>query len=747
MHGYWSFDVPSDTPGGGATLVLFVSAVDPTETDVVAHLRDRLQAESMRDRLLFIAPRSIGGRVDEIIQPESFRDHFRGSFFQQGDDWIELAVFDEQGAVVNRRTDAPLTDDRLRRIRHAGMLAIIRIGQVELAGSPSHHFELPNGRHASRFLRIGGAMADGAAVDFMAFCCMRLIPPDTRHVYCDTGTIAPVVHAMNALRARISTEHPPATVDSFGSYGGIHTFPFRTTEHSRVLISISTTGGLERVLSEAPNHFPTDRIIMLFALHREADPLRTVCNLQRTPENPGGLELIPAVERSTCEMCGRGSVAIPLFGDQFLPHPQPPKAVEPTDGDAPSWFQGFYDEVVGTGLVRINFSAGRESAASKEIFFDLEWLFSDGRLESSRFASRFRWLASQGVPLRTRRIVHLDNPACAAMARWIRSSLGEEGSRIEVVAFSALSNGTVAITVADGATVVVASAVASGRSLLDVSRFLRNLQPNGAVTFLIGFARMPSDRALRELRSNLTYGERPGDRGWCVGRAVHCPLAGPDSRTDWDQERDLLASLIGNIDDATLATRIQERIKVLDSAGTAESRGLQQNVFWPNLTGERLQIRSGFAFFPDASDRNASQADVYFAVASVLHHLRRPDGPLAPNALLHRVLSPHCFDRFNDGVIQASFLRAAWPIELDYSDSDQLSREMADVIRHVLGHIDTQAGEAAREFVLALALGQLRLRAADLDALRSKFSVDQRDPVIRAIWTRVPPTIPLDPDG
>jgi hypothetical protein len=47
-------------------------------------------------------------------------------------------------------------------------------------------------------------MADGAAIDFVAFCCLPFFASrEVKHVYCDTGAITPVVYALNALRNRI----------------------------------------------------------------------------------------------------------------------------------------------------------------------------------------------------------------------------------------------------------------------------------------------------------------------------------------------------------------------------------------------------------------------------------------------------------------------------------------------------------------------------------------------------------------
>jgi len=98
------------------------------------------------------------------------------------------------------------------------------------------------------------------------------------------------------------------------------------------------------------------------------------------------------------------------------------------------------------------------------------------------------------------------------------------------------------------------------------------------------------------------------------------------------------------------------------------------------------------------------------------------------------VLSPRCFDRFNDGVIQASILRAAHPAELDYSIDEKLSRDMWHVLDTIFSANSTQAGEAALEFLLALAMKRLKLETKDLETLKKKYGAAMPHPIARALW-------------
>ena len=87
------------------------------------------------------------------------------------------------------------------------------------------------------------------------------------------------------------------------------------------------------------------------------------------------------------------------------------------------------------------------------------------------------------------------------------------------------------------------------------------------------------------------------------------------------------------------------------------------------------------------------------------------------DALTHTVLSSEAFARYNDGVIQAALLRAAIPVELDYSDAPEQSRLMRDLLQEMVTKSNRQQGEALGEFLLAITLDRLRLAQSDLQAM------------------------------
>ncbi len=73
------------------------------------------------------------------------------------------------------------------------------------------------------------------------------------------------------------------------------------------------------------------------------------------------------------------------------------------------------------------------------------------------------------------------------------------------------------------------------------------------------------------------------------------------------------------------------------------------------------------------------------------------------------LLCPSVFRLYNDAVLRAAFLRAAYRTELDYSSDSETSQEISDVILADLQAWQHGKGDSLPEFALALATARLRL--------------------------------------
>jgi hypothetical protein len=291
---------------------------------------------------------------------------------------------------------------------------------------------------------------------------------------------------------------------------------------------------------------------------------------------------------------------------------------------------------------------------------------------------------------------------------------------LSVVSFNAVRANPKAHEVAEGTTLVICSCMVSGRALMELSQVLRSIQLNASIVFIIGLARANSLEELREIKSNITHTVVSARRfGYHRLEEIFPPDYSAIRRSIWTQEIDMLRRLQSKLlpPEEDVNRHIAERINIIQRAEGTSVVGLTNECFWPSINGTNLRLRPNFAFFKFKHDpSNVTHAEVYFTVACVLHNLRRSknrERSLKQYEYDRALLHPHNFYRLNDPVIQAALLRAALPVELNYRVDADLSAEMAEVLRFIISEKETERGEAAPEFTLALAMGQLRLAQKD----------------------------------
>ena len=138
-------------------------------------------------------------------------------------------------------------------------------------------------------------------------------------------------------------------------------------------------------------------------------------------------------------------------------------------------------------------------------------------------------------------------------------------------------------------------------------------------------------------------------------------------------------------------------------------------MFLRRLDKTPLTLRANFTFW--RADAITPQADIAFTMAAVLHAMRSSGKLRGPSSHTQTVLSPHVFTRFSDGIVQAAILRNAIGSELDYASDTKLSSDIENILRYVGENRHENAGEAWPEFLLAIALGRLRLAAPQAQSL------------------------------
>jgi hypothetical protein len=714
MHGYFVFDI---TGANNRIRVIYCSTPKPETAAVIAALRKFSMDYPPADSLYLIVP-NVKDRADAvaaIIADEEFKDRFPEimRYFRRPESHI--ITFSADGQL----NGLPATGPPLKSIIDAGMSKIFYERKGLLTAQDGYHYAKPSGKHSQSFMRVGNVMASSAEIEFIAFACLGHIALDVSRIYCDTGAIFPVAYAISRLR-EILCMAASCLVESFSSFDGLATFQFELPGDAIVLISASTSGGLATSVQNRERLFSEDQILTLY-FFGDGDPDYTVCNLSQLLGmhgiNADDLRSFPNAE--SCDYCKNGWNLISLDGDQFLPGEARVESIVIRAVHSPgSWLSRFVEAVHGHSIIKAYYTDSEDgSEQAFQVFLDVEQLFSNDVLPTIDILSRrFDWIIDQNVPASLVRIVHLSDPASLAMATSLKvRSETILGRQVELVDAKDLFLDVRRHIIDQGTTIVVASTVSSGRSLHSVAQVLRATQPNQQLHYFVGIVRCSSDERFKELRSNLTFG--PREHGFWYLYKVALPISRGLHFDSWSAEVELLRRITSDESYGEHAMHVANgRINEIQAGGLRAQHGLMDDLFIRPATGVRMRLQEGFAFLDfDYGVRGVTQAEVFFVVTAILHYMRTSNynSPLSQHSFVRKILSPRCFDRFNDGVIQASLLRCANPSEIDYSTTELESREMTAIILVLIGQLGNQVGEASREFAIALATHRLRLRPAD----------------------------------
>jgi len=647
-----------------------------------------------------------------------------------------------QAVASNKLTEMSFIELMLRE----GLVEIFKRRGGVLEAGRTYHYVKPSGKHCDRFIRTGNTLIRSAEVGFVAFGALRYLTRNVPHIYTDTAAINVVAYAMVLLRKRLDPHFRAPTIDSFSSYQELEKFSFDLATESLFLISASTSCDLERELLGC--QASQNRIVTLFYLGDRQENSKILCDLTKRTASASGFDVINSHPRENCPWCRQGLPIVEIIGDQFLPENPKVIPVLVRKEDSPKWLREFTREFVGRGIIRTYYAATPDVPDQRqEIFLDLAPLF-DGNcqhsaassnkenLGDSDFVKSLDRLLVQTLPASLRRIIYLDDSASQALAqrarRLFKNSLNSDQD-IAVINAKEVQANLAAHKQERGTTLVVAGVVVSGRRLMAVSQSLRQIQTNRSIQYLCAVVRTQTKEQHEEVRNNLQYGEQgPADYDFHFVRRIFLADETLVRSSVWDDEVDLIKKLEARYpNDQDFLKAIRSRKQMLASALNQDERGLGENLFWRRpFDAQILKLRPNFAFWDFPYDNlSITQADVYFTIISILHALRQSEGA-HPGRLEqghhHAIISPRCFDRFNDGVVQASFLRAAKPVELDYTSDEQHSLEMQRVLDFAFTNLCNELGEASVEFLVAMALRHLRIlpkhAKSTLDNLRSRIS-------------------------
>ncbi|NOK32442.1 hypothetical protein HMI49_04415 [Corallococcus exercitus] len=688
-------------------LVVYLGVTPMHPREVVAQIKSFLERNpGTVGAICIVAPKFRHGRVEEVIACDDFVQ-LKARLGVEG----HPCLFDRDGRING------IDDTRLTRMLRRILTKVVRARHGVLGGSGAVHYAKPSQKHTDQFIRTGNVLINSVEVEMIAWGCLHRFSENTCFVYTDTSAINFVAASVRDLLSGFS--HTPATfsIDSFGSYKGLENFA--GAKHDSIwLLSATTSGSLAQKIVEKQG-VTSEQIVCIFSLGAPA--VSAVCHLDYDDaHNPEGFPRIQSYAPDNCAFCRAGSTALWLTDEQFLVSDIAVTPYLPTRKDLPKDTLDVLNQLVSQDVFRVFYQPNQHTERS-DIFLDLEphsSLLLKTPSAVPRLAARFSRRIQQSLPAATDVIVHLDDPASKTLASTLLNYIQSRGPTPTMIAAGTLASPK--FNASPETVVVVAATVASGTSVIDLSRTLRPISSVKSVSYFVLVDRGSTEEHARQTQQSVTTTEDGHRYDYHV--IARLPLPDPSAATGnaWDDELDLIQRLLDSCSDDALRTTLEARRDKLDAAKAHTQRGLRDHLFWTSENGSILALSPGFVFLSaDIDVSTVSQADVYSIIRCLLHSLRTKgkegkegkEPPLKQYPLHRKVLDVGVFYRFNDPALQAAILRAAAPAELDYSYSEMGNQSTN--ARLLLVRIFKDPVAPAAEFALALAVGRLRINEDD----------------------------------
>jgi hypothetical protein len=580
----------------------------------------------------------------------------------------------------------------LAEVLRSGLLSVFDSPEVVLIAPPGYTYQKPSGKSERFFLKPDVALKNSASVAFAALAVYLKLgaiqlysAEELRYLYLDTMAIAPVAYALRDLIFLARGTNSALVIESFHSYGGIANIGRPLPGTSVCIISASTSMSMHAQWVSQMEVPPSEVITLL-----TVDGAAQFAN--------GALLTLQRPTKGSSE--GPSQLSITLIGETFLPSQEPPKKVVLSEKEHSTSEAAVFRDFAGEKLFDLWRRPYNQSTAKPRP------LFVDGeRLVNLR--TFVEWLDERlvhAVRAVTTRVVYQDDAASRKLAEMIAKKCHEKLG-LPVVDLLAAPKIDETDFRDESGLIICAAVVGKGSQLLEISAALRDRHKRGPRLYLAGVQVTETREELRSLKPNLVHSKAVRHefevfRSVAVGRQLgvtfqdearvfYSPGATPPA-VDWLRHR---AAVLGTIDAL--------HDYALLPGGDADSP---------------LGLREGFAYWEEGYEPGPLQAEVMGTMGVLLQRAREekalaPERRLSSASYQHVVLSPENFARYNDGAIQAALLRNAFPSELDYRTDAASSGFLKALILRQVGRAGQAAGEGLLEFVLAIALGRLRLLA------------------------------------
>lgn len=716
MPDLFDFEVtltPSPTAEPAHVVVFFNGPERITDAHITEALQNRLNDYILPDHVTFLVPDChrewIKGQCADKSSAIAIALERRSnggtpsygfSFFNEHGEiskYVKVAGADKGiGKLITRATE---------NFVQAGMQKLVKCTSVLTKAPAGFLFSKPSSRASNYFIRAENLLTETLHSHFLAFCCLKVIKnassdgmsePET--IYLDTMAFLPVALSIQLFQTKFGNQ-TISSIKSFHSHDGLSDGSLVDAAASLCLISASTNCGLAKEWVKV-NGAPPTRVATFLSFVSQSDS----CTVLHAIEKPEDFESVAESEST------EGRKLIRIHGERFVAQHTETRVLNIGMGHLPEGLQTKFFSFMGKGLFTC-FSQIPQRERYRTVQVD-----KDKFVRTGDFEKWFEKMLMEESPASTSLIIHDDDSASKKMAMDALAFLEARGLNCDVVSASAFDpkikfNGSV---------IVVAAAAERGTLLLSISRRLRSAQEAGTRVYLVGALLGRSHELMDELASNLTQPPK-GSRKYVFKSFIEIPAASLACNNHWHQEQKLLNRLL-SFGEEGVSDVVKTRIEAFDKATTD---GLSEAAFWPSsYQPGQMKLTKGFAFVSGANDVTvAACTDIFLTIVWILQNARKgakidQSKRLESGELQQVLLSPEIFSRYDDGIIQGAFLRAALPTELDYSAHETHSASMADIILRVVQGHGFERGDASMEFITALAIGKIRLHKEVDEKLR-----------------------------
>lgn len=640
-------------------------------------------------RILFICPNGSHNQLASAFESNQSRlaDRLRATTH------VAVAPYDCRGRVGEEEVIDLWSDDtpRVQWVGDAlveeaarGYLAqLVEETNAVLQAPPGYQFHKLSGNTSDIFLRAGNMARELDSLNVVSHMLLRHWPSSANTIYIDSSTILSYALELQKTICQFGAVSP--AVQNFRSYEKSDSFMFPPDGDYLVVVSASTSGDLAKDLV---NLHGADR-------YRIVHILGAGCRAVASTIQDSCLHFLD-FDTPTREAPGK----IVIGGEEFIPSYSEPRVVQLTKAHVNGQVGNCYKAEFYQRNLRLKHSGSSAGYGGYSLFSTMN---ECGALDSEGLED---WLAGRlihEIPASVSLIVHLNDDMSRSLAKHISGGAGFLADKTcvplrEMLDFdgSKLKRGT--------SILIVAYEDPKLEQFTAAATMLRKW-PEAHRHFVLAYG-FPKTRAgFDKMKASLTRGQKPFF-GWSE---FSISEVGELDRYQGSFENypvDLHASLDHVLGiDRELSSALRRYVDC------------DRRLFLPKLNGKKLVLRPGSVFF-DGEYNCLTDEVVYLAVATAVQRAREA-GDLDPNLrfdsnpFVASVIDPQMFSRYSDGVLQAALLRSLHPSELDFSGSTLLSRQVREVLVAIISNAGNLVGEAALEFMAALAVEKIRISKED----------------------------------